>query len=170
VKLLRYLNSAGFGWRHEVTTIRQALRILGERPMKKWASLVALTMLGEDKPVELVVTSMVRAQFCEQIGLAGALPGREADLFLAGLLSTLDALLDQPMEQVLSKMAVPADIKATLLGRPTRLAEVLALATAYDRGDWERVGGIAQGLGVPDASLPGLYRQSIDWVTKILND
>lgn len=169
VKLLRYLNSAGFGWRHEVTTIRQALRILGERPMKKWASLVALTLLGDDKPVELVVTSMVRAQFCEQIGLAGALPGREADLFLAGLLSTLDALLDRPMEDVLSQMAVPADIRSTLLGEPTRLSQILALAIAYDRGDWVRVSTIAKSVGVAERTLPELYRESIEWVMKILD-
>ena len=106
VRLLRFLHSAGFGWRHEVNTIGQALRVLGERPARKWASLVALTLIGEDKPPELLQTTLVRAQLCEQLGAEAALPEREADLFLVGLLSTLDAMLDRPMDEVLAQLSV----------------------------------------------------------------
>ncbi len=126
VKLLRYLHSAGFGWKHDVSTIGQALRVLGERPTRKWASLVALTLIGEDKPQELVATSLVRAQFCEELGAIASLADRQADLFLVGLLSTLDALLDKPIDEILEQMSISEEISHALLDGDSLLGEHLA--------------------------------------------
>ncbi len=174
VKLLRFLHSAGFGWRHDVSTISQALRVLGEGPTRKWASLVALTLIGEDKPVELVTTSLVRAQFCEEIGKAGALPDRQADFFLAGLLSTLDALLDRPLAAILEQMAISQEIHDALVREgsglvgDTQLGQTLALAIAYDRADWERVELLARAMGVTESLLPGAYARAVAWVEGIL--
>ena len=167
VKLLRYLHSAGFGWKHDVSTIGQALRVLGERATRKWASLVALTLIGEDKPQELVTTSLVRAQFCEELGVEGALPDTKADLFLTGLLSTLDALLDRPLAEVLEQMSVSDQIHEALLGGDNLLGDTLALAVAYDRGDWNRVGQLAQRIGFAEALIPVAYRRAVEWVTRI---
>jgi len=167
VRLLRYLHSAGFGWRHEVTSIGQALRVLGERPTRKWASLVALTLIGEDKPPELLTTSLVRAQFCEQLGAEGALPERQSDLFLVGLLSTLDALLDRPMEEILSQMSVTPEIREALLGGDNLLHDTLSLAISYDRADWQRVRSLAPRMAFPESGLPEAYRRAVEWVTRI---
>ena len=104
VKLLRYLNSAWFGWRHEVDSIRHAVRLLGEHQIKKWASLVAMTGMGDDKPTELVVTSLVRARFCELLGPLIGMKHRQLELFLMGLLSLIDALMDRPLAEALEGM------------------------------------------------------------------
>ncbi len=170
VKLLRYLHSAGFGWRHDVNTIGQALRVLGERSTRKWASLVALTLIGEDKPQELVTTSLVRAQFCEEIGALASLPDRQADLFLVGLLSTLDALLDRPIGQVLEQMSVSAEIAHALLEGDNLLGDTLRLAIAYDRADWPRVELLSGRTGITEGQLPEAYRRAVDWVTGIISN
>lgn len=167
VRLLRYLHSAGFGWRHEVETISQALRVLGERATRKWASLVVLTLIGEDKPAELVTTSLVRAQLCEQLGAEASLPDRQADLFLVGLLSTLDAMLDRPMEEVLGQMSVSDDVRAALLQGDNHLSDTLQLAISYDRGDWTRVKTLAPRLAYPEPAIPTAYRHAVEWVNKI---
>jgi EAL and modified HD-GYP domain-containing signal transduction protein len=167
VRLLRYLRSAGFGWRHEVETISQALRVLGERATRKWASMVVLTLIGEDKPAELVTTSLVRAQLCEQLGAEASLPDRQADLFLVGLLSTLDALLDRPMEEVLGQMSVSDDVRAALLHGDNHLSDTLQLAISYDRGDWTRVKTLAPRLAYPELAIPTAYRHAVEWVNKI---
>jgi EAL and modified HD-GYP domain-containing signal transduction protein len=167
VRLLRYLRSAGFGWRHDVETIGQALRVLGERPARKWASLVVLTLIGEDKPPELITTTLVRAQLCEQLGAEAALPERRADLFLVGLLSTLDAMLDRPMEEVLSQLAVSTEVREALLKGDNLLSDTLQLAISYDRGDWSRVHDLAPRIHYPEPSIPGAYRQAVEWVNKV---
>jgi EAL and modified HD-GYP domain-containing signal transduction protein len=164
VKLLRYLRSAGFGWRHEVTTIAQALRILGERATRKWASLVAVTMMGDDKPQELVTASLIRAQFCEEVGAKLAGGDRGADLFLVGLLSTLDAMLDRPLGDLLDEMSLKDDVTSALRGDDSILAECLAMVVAYDRGDWDAVDVLAAKTGVDSTTLPGAYNRSVEWV------
>lgn len=167
MRLLRYLHSAGFGWRHDVSTIGQALRVLGERAARKWASLVALTLIGEDKPQELVTTSLVRAQFCEELGAAGNLRDTQADLFLTGLLSTVDALLDRPLAEVLAQMSVSKEIQQALLGGDSPLSDTLALSVAYDQADWQRIEWLSSRIGFPEARIPDAYRRAVEWVTKL---
>jgi EAL and modified HD-GYP domain-containing signal transduction protein len=167
VKLLRYLNSAGFGWRHEVTSIKHALRVLGESATRKWCNLMALTVLGEDKPSQLVVSSLVRAQFAEQVGREGGMPSRAVDLFLTGMLSTLSALLGRPMEEALSQIPVAQEIRDTLLGRDTSLSATWGLVLAYERADWEQVKALADAADISPGRLPGLYRDSVQWVDRI---
>lgn len=167
VRLLRFLRSAGFGWRHEVETIEQALRILGERAVRKWASLVVLTLIGEDKPPELVTTTLVRAQLCEQLGAEAALPERQADLFLVGLLSTLDAMLDRPMAEVLEQLAVSPGVREALLDGDNLLKDTLELAISYDRGDWSRVRSLAPRIAYPEPAIPEAYRHAVEWVHRL---
>jgi len=167
VKLLRYLNSAGFGWRHEITSIKHALRVLGERATRKWCSLMALTVLGEDQPAQMVITSLVRAQFAEQVGREAGLGSRDVDLFLIGMLSTLDALLGRPMDEALTHIPVSSEIRDTLLGRRTSLSAVWALVLCYERAEWDRLKVIADAADVSVGRLPSLYRNSVQWVDRI---
>lgn len=168
VKLLRYLNSAWFGWKYEVESIKQAIRLLGEKQIKKWATLVALTGLGDDKPAELVVMSLVRARFCEQLGAAAGLKQRELELFLLGLLSLLDALVDRPLEEALAEMSLSDDIRKALVGEESPLSGVYALVKAYERGEWSFMGSLAGLLGIRDDVLAELYSASVEWADTAL--
>lgn len=80
MKLLRLLNSAAMGLCREVTSIRHALLLLGETPLKKWATLIAFSTLGDDKPTELLATCLLRARFCETVGQKAHMAGRETRL------------------------------------------------------------------------------------------
>jgi EAL and modified HD-GYP domain-containing signal transduction protein len=167
VKLLRYLNSAGFGWRHEVSSIKHALRVLGERAARKWCSLMALTVLGNDRPSPLVVTSLLRAQFAEQVALEAGLGSRSADFFLTGMLSALDGLLGRPMEEALSHIPVSQEIRDTLVGRPTSLSPIWELVLAYERAQWDQLRVLGDAADVSVGRLPGLYRNAVQWVDRI---
>ncbi len=125
-KLLRYLNSSAFGFRHEISSIERALALLGDRPLRKWASLIVLSMIGESKPMELLKVCMVRARTCEQLAAKTNLPD-PLHCFMAGMFSVLDGLLDQPMYRLVQSMSLPAEVKATLLGDPTPMQKLLEL-------------------------------------------
>jgi EAL and modified HD-GYP domain-containing signal transduction protein len=167
LKLLRFLNSAAFGWRSRVENIKQALVLLGERPLRRWACLVAFAQLGGDQPGELVRLSLVRARFCELLAPEVRLPGEELKLFLAGLLSTVDALIGRPLKEILGGLALPPAVKAVLLGGPSPLADAFALALAYERGDWGEVARLGQALRLDEAKIPKLYEQSLAWAESI---
>ncbi len=166
-KLLRYLNSAFFGLRSDIHSIRHAIFLLGEREIRLWASLVALTSMGEDKPQELVVTSLVRASWCESLAGKIGMQGREGDLFLLGLFSMMDAILDRPLPEILAQLPVPEEIRTALLHRNNRLAHVLALVEAYEQGDWEKLTGLAASLGIDEASIPGTYLAAVEWARQV---
>ncbi len=137
-KLLRFINSIAFPVRFPIRSIRQAIALLGQKEMIKWASLVALRNVGYDKPDELMVTAVCRAKFCESVALSTTLKERSADLFLTGLFSLLDTFLDQPMHQILKELPLEDDIKSALLGERGPLCDVLDLVLLYEKGFWDK--------------------------------
>jgi EAL and modified HD-GYP domain-containing signal transduction protein len=165
-KQLRYINSAAFGWRRPIESVKQALVLLGEAECRKWLSLVALPALAQDKPEELVIQASVRAQFLESLADWVGLAGRRADLFFLGMFSMLDAILDQPMEEVLRGISLADDVRDVLLGQAgegNRLAEVYALVRAYEAADWDRVTQAASALRLPAGSVATLYIRAVEW-------
>ncbi|MCH8268495.1 MAG: HDOD domain-containing protein [Acidobacteria bacterium] len=166
-KLLRYLNSSFFGLRSDIRSIRHAVFLLGEREVRLWVSLLVLTSMGEDKPQELVVTSLVRASWCESLAGKIGMRGREGDLFLLGLFSMIDAILDRPLPEILAQLPVPEDTRTALLHRNTRLAQVLALVEAYEQGDWEKLTGLAASLQIDEASIPEMYLTAVEWARQV---
>lgn len=138
-KLLRFINSIAFPIRFPIRSIRQAMALLGQKEIIKWASLVALRNVGYDKPDELMVTAVSRGKFCESMARATFLKKRSADLFLTGLFSLLDTFLDQPMESILQELPLDADIKEALLGKPGDFKDILDLVLLYEQGQWDKV-------------------------------
>ncbi|HEX4353052.1 MAG TPA: HDOD domain-containing protein, partial [Polyangiales bacterium] len=165
LKLLRYLKAAAFGWRSEITSIKQALSLLGERPFRRWASLLVIAVLSNDRPAELLPMCLVRARFCESLASELGLRGRELDLFLVGLLSLMDAVVERPLAELLDDIALPADLVAALLPGPgsNRMRDALSLVIAYERAAWDEVETLSQKLNLRDsaAKLPGFYQDAL---------
>lgn len=165
-KLLRYINSALFSWRSEIESMRQALMLLGEKQLKKWVSLVVLTSMGKDKAEELVLQAIIRAKFCETLAPAFGLKGRAEDLFMLGMFSLIDAILDRPLEETLKDLPIANDIKATLAGQESRLSPVYQFALAYERGDWEATTAQSAQLMTTESELTKFYLDALEWASQ----
>ena len=162
-KLLRYTNSAAFPFRRKIDSISHALALLGEREFRKWATLLTLASLGSDKPEELVSQATVRAKFCESLTAQTELASRASDAFLMGLFSLLDAIIDRPLDDILSELSVTEDVQAALLGATGPLHAVYAATLAYEKGEWEAFSTQVAQLGVDESEVPTLYREALDW-------
>ena len=163
MRLLRYLDSAALGMRVKVTSIKHALTLLGERPLRRWIALATLASLGEDRPAELVTTALVRARFCERVGercLCAAAAGGE--LFLVGMLSLADAMMGMPMSELLKSLAVTDSVRDALLGEG-KLAAALRLAVAYERAAWAEVSAEAARLGLAEVDTAAAYEEALAW-------
>ena len=167
LKLLRYINSAAIGLRYPVTSLRQAMVLLGEQNFRRWALLALATSLLEDKPQELILTGVIRGRFCDSVCQRVGWRVLGVDPFLVGFLSVLDALLDQPLPQLLDELPVAPEIKDALLGRPTLLGLVHNLVIAYEQADWERVSELIGKVGLPEGEVPLLYAESVAWANML---
>ncbi len=163
VRLLRYLNSAAFGWRHEIGSIQHALELMGERPLRRWASMLALMSLCDDRPHELLVTALSRARFAERISAPSGLPEHEHELFLAGMLSLVDAMVGRPAIEILEGLAVPVSVRNAVLEHATPLGPVLDMVTAYQRGDWQGLDESRRDCLITDHQLDEAYVDSLAW-------
>jgi EAL and modified HD-GYP domain-containing signal transduction protein len=162
MKLLRYLHSASFAGQ-EVSSIRQALFTLGERPMRRWAALVAVMGLGKGKPSELVVAALTRARFAELMAPALGQRGKELELFLTGLLSMADALTDQPLADALEPLGLSGEVTASILVRSAPFGAALELATLWEQGDWDRADAILVRLGLSEETVQSAYADAVLW-------
>lgn len=167
VKLLRHLNSAAFGHRQRVTSIRQALVMLGETPFKVWASAVALAAIGADKAPELLAACLVRARLCELAGRRSPV-GRELDLFLLGMLSLLDALFGRPLAEILAELPIAPEVETALAGADGPLGDVLRLARAFEAGRWDEVATIEGRIGLHAPGAAAIYREAVAWTDQIV--
>ncbi len=168
-KLLRYINSAAIGLRYPVTSLRQAMILLGEQNLRRWAILALAASMLEDKPQELLITGVVRGRFCELVCQRLGLNVVGVDSFLIGLLSVLDTLLDRPLSELLEDLPVAADIKDALLGRPTTLGTVHKLVLSYEQAQWEEVSNLTKQLSLKEEELPLLYGQAVSWTDQLFH-
>ncbi len=160
-RLLRYLNSAIFGFKSEIHSVRHALSMLGEREVRRWVRLIAAVGAGQDRTSDLVLSALVRGQFGEF--LAPRVPHGESDLFLLGLLSLIDAMLEVPMEEALEKIPLDRETKAVLLGQPSILRPVFQLILAHESGEWAASAELCQKLHLDPEEVAGLYWQAQQW-------
>ena len=161
-KLLRYLNSPLLGRSGEVRDIPQAVQLLGEREFRRWISIVAVVALGSGKPVELARTAVLRGYFCEEMAHASGRLAEASELFLMGLLSLADALLDRPMDKLLEDLPVTREIAEALRGGENDLRGIYDLMIAYERGTWNSVAKAARRANVEEAHLPECYMRATE--------
>ena len=168
-RLLRYLNSPLLGVSSPVKSIRHGMTLLGERELVRWIRMATTLAMGQEKCSDLVLSSLVRARFCEL--LAPKVEHGESDLFLMGMLSLMDAILEIPMGVVVEGLVLNPDTKAELLGAKTGgktpLSPVHDLMVAREAGDWEAVTAHGKKLNVSLPFINRAYNEAMNWAHQI---
>jgi c-di-GMP-related signal transduction protein len=166
-KLLRFINSAAFGFRVTIRSIRHALILLGKREVRRWLTIIVMSSIGSEKPIELMNAAVIRARLCELIAVEFKLPDQPSDLFLIGMLSMMDAFLDRPLPEILEELPLEENIKSVLLGGRGRAHDVIEMIKAYEKADWESFSQSAQKLGLDEKKLVHLYLDAVEWAKLI---
>jgi len=171
-RLLRYVNSAAFSARSQITSLTQAMTMLGENQLRKWITMASLPGLASDKPDELVETAMLRARLCELLAGPADLAHRSQDLFLLGMFSLLDAMIGRPMEELLSEICLASDVHEALLGKApvgSRVNGVYQLVIASEQSHWETVAQMADHLGIAADTILGLFVDAAAWCSEVFH-
>ncbi|WP_035235831.1 EAL and HDOD domain-containing protein [Desulfobacter vibrioformis] len=135
-KLLAFINSAYFRRPTAVNTIKDAIIFLGLQELKKFINVVVVSDINPDKPNELIRFSVIKARMCEQCAHVIRTRFTPDELFTVGLFSTMDAILDMPMEDILEKIALSQKIKDALLGKDRIFRQLNDLITNFEQGQW----------------------------------
>ena len=162
-KLLRYANSAIFKRRSEISTIKQALVTLGSSELKRFLGLMFAANINPEKPSELINSAMARAKFCDLMASEVKQPIDNAIAFLTGLLSLIDAIVDEELESILTKLPLAQEIKDTLLTREGDTADLIKLLELIERAEWSETTAIMQKQGLDKAAVVKCYNEAIAW-------
>jgi EAL and modified HD-GYP domain-containing signal transduction protein len=158
-KLLRYINSAMTGVSQKITSVRQAVTLLGLNRIRVVATLLGLAAQS-NKPHELLITALVRARTCEVIAQRQRMQDPQSG-FVVGLFSLLDAMFDQPLEDLIGKLPLAETITDAILRREGELGEILQAVCCFERGDWTSL----ESSTWNGASMRQSYLEAIRWTS-----
>ena len=166
ISLLRLANTRSFN--SEITSVRVAVSMLGQKDLTRWIQTTVIEKLCSDKPNELMRLSLLRAKFAENLAPVFGMAMRSQELFLTGLFSILDIILDCSMEEALSMVRVSGKIRAALLERTGSLAEVHHFIVKYESAEWQEVSRqlVLKNIEIPDVSHA--WVSSLQWYAKLI--
>lgn len=165
-QLFRVVNSAYFGLDYTVRNIRQALAILGMDEIKKWVTLISMSQTNNNKPGELITMSLIRARFMELLAPYAGLSKISEDMFIIGLMSLMDAIMDIPMEEIIARTHVSSAIAEPLLHKSGNAGDILTLIELYENSQWTEVQNIAARYNISLNRVSQAYLQSLEWSDK----
>jgi EAL and modified HD-GYP domain-containing signal transduction protein len=166
--LLCYINSVGIGMQYKVSSIRNAIMLLGYDFLWRWLSLLVYAGIDLSAAQRVLLnTAIIRGRLTELLGQIN-LPSKEANaLFVAGNFSLLDALLGIPMEQALKRVNLPDEITRALLEHEGKYAPYLDLAQAFESNQWAQAARLCTQLNIELAAASRAHLAAIEWARMV---
>jgi len=167
ISLLRFINSV---MPRKIESIRNAVAILGQKDVKRWATAAISIQLADDKPNEITKLSLIRARFAENLASVFELGVFAPSLFMMGLFSLLDIILERPMEKAVEEVALDEYVKQALVDNSGELYKVLDFIHAYEHANWD---GVAIRMVKYDLNLEDVTSAFVDalvWYKNLLDD
>jgi c-di-GMP-related signal transduction protein len=165
-KLLRFINSAGFGSGREIQSLRQAISLLGYAPLYRWLTLLLATASTSGYSPVLMETAVVRGRLAELLGAKFLPRGEGENLFVAGMFSLLDRLLGLPMKEVLDTIQLPDEVVRALLTRGGMYGPYLALAEACELNS-HLVASLAKSLAISPLEVNKAHLSALAWAQNV---
>lgn len=167
-KILRYINSSYFYRLQKIESVAHAISYLGEREIRRFAVLAIISEIAVNKPEELINLAMSRARFCELLALHSAARDKSKDIFILGLFSTLDAMLDMPMPAILEKLPLAKNLHDGLVDRTGPYAPYLDMVLAYEQREKTKCLEALRKIGPLDRKVHELYLESLSFASALL--
>ena len=167
-KLLRYINSPAIGLRNEVTSIQHAINLLGYQKIVRWFRVLIMADLNPtNRGQELTVRSVLRGRFLQVLAQGVQSPFDSEGMFLLGLFSQLDAIMDRPMEDIVADLPLEDKLAATLQGDQTDATPWLDLVEAQEQADWSRLTALINDLSLVPEYTANCYVQAMQWASEL---
>ena len=169
--LLRLANTVHFATRNRTTSIHQAIMNIGITQLQQWVYLLSASDAdGQVDPFfeEFLKVSFMRANFCSSLlNYTKSVPISKNDAYLMGMFSTLDYLIDAPLEETLAELPIPQSVKDALLSWGGPAGALYALMLSYEGADWDKVNKLSEMLGIAPNLLTTLYFECLEQANQV---
>ncbi len=168
--LLKMVNSSYFALPNKISSVKQALTILGLGQLKQWIYLLSFSDDGGVTD-QLIKQSFLRAVFCQEVSsFINGFPIAKPEAYLLGMFSTLGLLLEVPIKEAVEELPLSPELKSGLTGDEGPCAELIKLCTRYEEGKWSKVASIIQKLNLPEDVVKAKYMESVEYVNGIWSE
>ena len=168
ISLLRFINSGAIGISRKIESIKGAVAILGQKEVRKWATVAISMSLAEDRPSEITKLSLVRAKFAENLAGAFELGVFQPQLFMTGLFSMLDVILQKPMEEAIQEVSIDNRVREALVNKSGELYKVLDLIYAYEHADWDKASIVMIQNNTDIETVSNAFIDALQWYNQLL--
>jgi EAL and modified HD-GYP domain-containing signal transduction protein len=164
-RLLRLANSALYALPSSVESIRSAVMMIGDDEFRKLVTIALANVAATSHSRAATRVALERAKFCET--LSAVLRESASTLYLLGMLSLMDVILNMPMRQVVNLLPLHQRIKSALLGERSPLTVALDLVRAREAGGWIETTSIQESIGLSGSVASRLYSDAIQWADAV---
>ncbi|MCQ6276600.1 HDOD domain-containing protein [Bacillus sp. V3B] len=170
VKLLKLINKSSIDVDRKICSIREAIAFLGVQEIQKWIYLLSVRDSLEKQsvlPDEIIRMTLTRAKLCETIATQAGMDYPD-DYYMAGLISTMEKIVSQSMEETLEDLPLKDEIHDALMGKKNEFKEVLDLVEAVETAKWKEISDICNRLNISERELFRIYAESLYWTTEMI--
>ncbi len=146
-----------------INSVKHAAAMLGQRELKRWINTAATKELCVDRPSEIMRMSMIRARFAENLAPSFKLASQSSELFLMGLFSVLDVIIEKPMQQALDMVKVSKEIRQALLEKTGPFSPVYDFLLQYENASWQEVSRQMVVGGIDMDPVYEAYVEALRW-------
>ena len=161
IDLLKMVNHMAVN--SEITSIRHAAAMLGQKELKKWINAVVSHELCADKPNEITRLSLLRAKFAENLAPLFEMAGLSSELFLMGLFSVLDIILEKPIAEALKMVNVSKEITEAIIDRKGQMAPILDFIICYELASWSELSRQMILMKIDESAVYTAYVDALSW-------
>lgn len=166
-RLLRYINSAGFGLSCEINSFRHAVTILGYQNLARWLALLLATAGSSPTSPTLMREAAVRGRLAELVGADLVQASERDNLFICGVFSLLPAILQLPMGQLLEQLNLAEPVTDALLYRQGVYGPILRLAESVEGEDAELLLRLCDDLQTSPEQLNAHHLTALGWAASL---
>lgn len=168
IQFLRMVNSSHVRT-NKITSLRHAAALIGQNEIKRWITTAVASSLSQAKPGEITRISLLRAKFCENVAGLFEMGVHSENLFLMGLFSVLDVILEMPIEKALELVFVPESVKTALTVGNNDFGQVYNFIKSYEQGDWTEISRTALLRNMKIADIYKAYHETLIWYGRMIN-
>ena len=152
-RLVRYINSAAFGLRVEISSFRHAIMMLGYQKLKRWLALLLASASTDPNMKPVMFAAVRRGLFMEELVRSAGDEQMGSELFICGVFSLLDIMMGQPFDQLLKSIPVPQDVFDALVQGSGRYLPYLELVRAVEQESMFDIRNAAEALMLSAAEV-----------------